>query len=404
MGGPSSEAGAGGDALPVLIVGSGLAGYNTARELRKLDADTPLVIISRDAGDFYSKPMLSNALAGNKSAKDLVMKPAATMAIELNATVRAHTEVGAIDAAARSVTLTDGTSIAYRDLVLALGADPIRLPLEGDGAPDVLSVNDLQDYARFADALEGATTVAILGAGLIGCEFANDLLARGIKPVVIDIAQRPLSRLLPESAGAALQQRLQDAGVEFRFGSGVARVTRIAAPGASAHASYQLQLQDGGALHADLVLSAIGLRPRTALAEAAGLAVERGVKVDRMLQASVPHVYAVGDNAQVDGQNLPYVLPLMQQARALGATLAGRPTPVQYPAMPVVVKTPAWPTVVCPPAAGLEGAWSVTHDALQCVAEFVDSDGVLHGFSVHGKATGQRQALVARVGKPAAAA
>lgn len=401
---PSSEAGAGGKTLPVLIVGSGLAGYNTARELRKLDPDTPLVIISRDAGDFYSKPMLSNALAGNRSARDLVMKPAATMASELAATVRTHTEVSAIDTAARTVTLKDGSSMDYRDLVLALGADAIRLPLDGDGAHDVLSVNDLQDYARFADALDGAKTVAILGAGLIGCEFANDLLARGIKPVVIDIAQRPLSRLLPEVAGAALQARLQDAGVEFRFGSGLASVTRVAPQGAAGRVAYQLQLQDGGTLQADLVLSAIGLRPRTALAEAAGLAVERGVKVDRMLQASAQHVYAVGDNAQVDGQNLPYVLPLMQQARALGATLAGRPTPVQYPAMPVVVKTPAWPTVVCPPAAGLEGAWSVTHDALQCVAQFVDNDGVLHGFSVHGKATGQRQALVARVGRSAAAA
>lgn len=404
MSGTSSEWGSGGETWPVLIVGSGLAGYNTAREMRKLDPLTPLVIISRDAGDFYSKPMLSNALAGNKSAKDLVMKLAATMASELAATVRTHTEVAAIDAAARTVTLTDGTSIAYRDLVLALGANAIRLPLAGDGAHDVLSVNDLQDYARFADALEGARTVAILGAGLIGCEFANDLLARGIKPVVIDIAQRPLSRLLPEAAGATLQARLQDAGVVFRFGTGVASVMRVAAQGASARVAYQLQLQDGGALHADLVLSAIGLRPRTALAEAAGLAVERGVKVDRMLQASAAHVYAVGDNAQVDGQNLPYVLPLMQQARALGATLAGRPTAVQYPAMPVVVKTPAWPTVVCPPAAGLDGAWSVTHDALQCVAEFVDSDGVLRGFSLHGKATGQRQTQVARVGRPATTA
>ncbi len=92
--------------------------------------------------------------------------------------------------------------------MLALGADPIRLPLDGDGAHAVLSVNDLQDYARFADALEGGPrAVAILGAGLIGCEFANDLLARGIEPVVIDMAQRPLSRLLPEVAGATLQQR-----------------------------------------------------------------------------------------------------------------------------------------------------------------------------------------------------
>ena len=125
-------------AVPVVIVGSGLAGYTAAREFRKLDRQTPLVVVSRDAAGFYSKPMLSNALAGRKTAATLVMKPAAKMAEELGATVRAHTEVRQIDTSAQAVLLADGESIAYRDLVLALGADPIRLPLEGDGVDDVL--------------------------------------------------------------------------------------------------------------------------------------------------------------------------------------------------------------------------------------------------------------------------
>ena len=116
-----------------------------------------------------------------------------------------------------------------------------------------------------------------------------------------------------------------------------------------------------------------------------------------MLAASAPHVYAVGDNAQVAGHNLPYVLPLMQQARALGATLAGKPTAVNYPAMPVVVKTPAWPTVVCPPPVDAAGAWSVTQDEAQCSAQFLAGDGAVLGFALQGAATTQRQALAARV-------
>lgn len=375
---------------PVVIIGSGLAGYNTAREFRKLDKHTPLVIISRDAADFYSKPMLSNALASKKSAADLVMKTAATMASDLDATVRADTEVVAIDTAARTLTTAGGQTLAYRDLVLALGADPIRLPLEGDAAKDVLSVNDLRDYARFTRALDGAQQVAILGAGLIGCEFANDLLARGVKPTVIDIAERPLARLLPEAAGARMRAQLEAVGVVFCFGTGVQRVDHNGS-------AYRLQLQNGDTLDVDLVLSAIGLRPRTALAQAAGLVVERGVQVDRMLAASRPHVFAVGDNAQVQGHNLPYVLPLMQQARALGATLAGRPTAVQYPAMPVVVKTPAWPTVVCPPPTDAQGGWTVNQDDTQCHCEFIDASGTVLGFTLQGKATAQRQALAARV-------
>jgi len=378
---------------PVVIVGTGLAGWNTAREFRRHDKATPLVVLSRDGAGFYSKPMLSNALAGNKSAAALLMKPADKMAAEVGATVLAQAEVTAIDTAARTLVLADGRSQHWRDLMLALGADPIRLPLAGDAADTVLSVNDLDDYARFAAALDGVRSVALLGGGLIGCEFANDLLARGIRPVVLDLAERPLARLLPEAGSAFLRARLEAAGVGFRMGVSVQRVD--AAP--DAEARLRLTLSDGSTLGADLVLSAIGLAPRTALARAAGLAVNRGIVVDRQLATSAPHVHAVGDCAEVDGLNLPYVMPLMAQARALGATLAGTPTPVAYPAMPVTVKTPACPTVVCPPLPGAAGAWQVAGDAAGCEAVFRASDGRALGFALLGQATARKQALAGEV-------
>jgi rubredoxin-NAD+ reductase len=377
-------------ALPVVIAGSGLAGYTAAREFRKLDKQTPLVVVSRDHAGFYSKPMLSNALASKKTAATLVMKTAATMAEELPAIVLMHAEVRHIDTAARALHLADGTTIAYRNLVLALGADPIRLPLEGDGAADVLSVNDLDDYARFAERLEGVAQVAILGGGLIGCEFANDLLARGVTPVVIDPAAWPLSRLLPPAAGAWLKQRLEAAGASFRFGAAAVRVDRVAT-------GYALTLTDGSRVEAGLVLSAIGLRPRTGIAKDAGLAVGRGIVTDLHLHTSAAHVYALGDCAEVVGHTLPYVLPIMQQARALAATLTGTPTAVTYPAMPVVVKTPACPTVVCPPPMDVGGQWQVQAGADALEARFVDADGALRGFALMGGATTQRQALAALV-------
>ena len=376
--------------MAVVIVGSGLAGYTAAREFRKLDRQTPLVVVSRDAAGFYSKPMLSNALAGRKTAATLVMKPAAKMAEELGATVRAHTEVRQIDTSAQAVLLADGKSIAYRDLVLALGADPIRLPLEGDGADDVRSVNDLDDYARFAERLDGVSQATILGAGLIGCEFANDLLTRGIVPTVIDPAAWPLSRLLPTAAGAWLRERLEAAGVRFLFAAAASRIDCSAR-------GYTLGLNDGSRIEAGLVLSAIGLRPRTAVARDAGLAVQRGIVTDRRLATSAAHVYALGDCAEVEGLTLPYVMPIMQQARALAATLAGTPSAVLYPAMPVVVKTPACPTVVCPPPVGAGGEWSVQSDAQALEARFHGVDGRLLGFALMGSATAQRQALAAQV-------
>ncbi len=377
--------------LPVVVIGSGLAGYAVAREFRKLDPETPLLLLSRDHAGFYSKPMLSNALAGQKTAASLLMKSAEKMASELKADIRAGVSVSHIDAAARKVTAGTGAVIAFRDLVLALGADPIRPAMSGDAADAVRSVNDLDDYARFAEALEGAKSVAILGAGLIGCEFANDLLHRGITPTVLDVADRPLSRLLPVEASVWLRERLEAAGVSFRFGVVASRVDRVDGGG------MRLSLSDGGALRADRVLSAIGLQPRIALAKAAGLAAARGITADRLLATSAAHVYAVGDCAEVLGLNLPYVMPLMQQSRALAATLCGRPTPVAYPAMPVLVKTPACPTIVCPPPPGAVGEWQVVSTDGACEARFVSADGSLLGFALLGTATSKKQTWAAEV-------
>ena len=375
---------------PLVIVGSGLAGYNLAREFRKLDKETPLVVVSRDHAGFYSKPMLSNALAGKKTAATLVMKAAEKMREELNATLLTHTGLKRLDTAAQTVEFSNGETLHYRDLALALGADPIRLPLAGDAEPEVMSVNDLDDYARFAERLEGADTVAILGGGLIGCEFANDLLHRGVAPTVIDVAGTLLSRLLPPQASERLQGKLEAAGVAFRLGVSVSRVDRDGN-------GYQLTLSDGSRLFADRVLSAIGLKPRTSLAAEAGIATQRGITTDRLLATSAPHVYALGDCAEVAGLSLPFVLPLMAQTRALAATLAGTPTPVVYPAMPVTVKTPACPTVVCPPLPGAEGSWSVELSDDACTARFTDAAGQLLGFALLGAAVSQRQALAVQV-------
>lgn len=382
----------------VVIVGSGLAGYNLARELRKADAEVSIVVVSQDQAGFYSKPMLSNALAGKKTATSLVMKPAEKMAEELRARILPQTQVIGIDTASQTITLSSGDSLPYRDLVLAVGAHQIHVPLAGDAAEAVISVNDLDDFARFAEALDAqphgqaVQRVVILGAGLIGCEFANDLLARGIHATVIDPADRALSRLLPAQASQALQSKLSASGVQFHFG-----VTATAL--SHGEQALTLTLSDGSTIETDLVVSAIGLKPHTDLARGIEADVRRGVVVNRLLQTSVPHVYALGDCAEVDGHWLPYVMPLMQQARALAATLAGTPTQVNYPAMPVIVKTPAWPTVVCPPPHDAAGVWVVNATDEGLDARFVSSTDPerLLGFALQGKAVTQRQALVAQL-------
>lgn len=370
---------------PIVIIGTGLAGYTLARELRKLDSTTPLAFITADDGGLYSKPMLSNALLRGKAPAELVSADAAKMAADLDALITTRTRVEAIDTAAHTVT-AGGKTVAYARLVLAVGARPIRLPLEGDGAAAVLTVNNLDDYAQFHARLQGPQRVAVIGPGLIGCEFANDLAAAGHAVTVIGPDAHPLGRLLPGAAGQAVQQALAAIGVQWRLGTTVARVERDGS-------AYRLRLADGSALQADVVLSAIGLQADTRLAQQAGLAVNRGIVVDGQLRSSAPDVYALGDCAEVNGSVLPFVLPLMEQARTLAAVLAGREAAVSYPPMPVAVKTPACPVVVAPPAPGQSGEWQVQVEAQGVRAEFVDGTQLL-GFALTGSATAARQALV----------
>ena len=370
---------------PIVIIGSGLAGYNAAREFRKLDPRTPLVIVSADGGEFYSKPTLSNALAAKKAPEQIPLNSAAQMAEQLKATVRPRTRVTALEPEQRRVRI-GGEALPYSKLVLAIGAEQIRLPLEGDAAGRVLSVNSLDDYARFRAALAAGSKVLIIGAGLIGCEFANDLAASGYPVDVVDIAEQPLPRLLPAAGAALLKEKLAALGVTWHLGASVKAVNGDGD-------AFNVALTNGRSVAAGIVLSAVGLRPQLALAKNAGLKTNRGIVVNRHLESSVPGVYALGDCAEVEGLVLPFVMPIMHAARALAATLAGKRTPVSYPAMPVLVKTPACPTIVSPPASGA-GEWQAVSAAGGVKSLFRDATGKLLGFALNGSATAERAQLV----------
>jgi len=242
-------------ANPIVIIGSGLAGYAVARELRKLDAEQSILLLSADHAGFYSKPMLSNALSTGKTPDLIINGDAVKMASQLDIAIRPNCRVWAINKTSRTVTVDDNEQIAYHKLVLALGADQIRLPLHGSGVDKILTVNDLDDYRRFRHALIDKKRVVIIGAGLIGCEFANDLAAAGYKVDVVDIAEKPLGRLLPPEAGAFLQQKLEAIGVNFHFDTSVQSIDQ-------AGEEMHLTLASGVMLDTDIVLSSVGLSPR----------------------------------------------------------------------------------------------------------------------------------------------
>lgn len=370
---------------PVVIVGTGLAGYNLAREFRKLDSDTPLLLITADDGRSYSKPMLSTGFAKNKDADGLIMAEPGVMAEQLKAEVRTHTRISGIDPGHKRLWIGE-EQVTYRDLILAWGAQTVQVSVEGDGAEAIFPINDLEDYARFRAAAAGKQRVLILGAGLIGCEFANDMSQGGFQVELVAPCEQVMPTLLHPAAAGAVQAGLEGLGVRFHLGPVLTRLQRVAG-GLEAH------LSDGTLIPCDLVVSAVGLRPRIDLAAAAGLQVNRGVVVDRQLRSSHANIYALGDCAEVDSLNLLYVMPLMSCARALAQTLAGNPTAVTYGPMPVTVKTPACPLVVSPPPHGRDGTWRVEGQGMDLKVLCHDADGNLLGYALTGSAVMEKLAL-----------
>ena len=374
---------------PVIILGTGLAGYGVAKEFRKHDSETPLILISSDDGRSYSKPMLSTGYTKGTTANDLAQLDAGSMAKQLRASVWTMTPVLDIDTDNQTIKIGDvATTIHYSKLVLALGADTITPPISGDGSEFVYSINDLLDYDDFRTAVKktDAKKVCIIGGGLIGCEFTNDLINGGFETETVDPLGYCLPTLLPEPAGKAVQRALEEKGAKFHFGPLVTEVNR-------SDNSLSVSLNNGEKIEADLVICAVGVKPRTNLAEKAGIVVNRGIVTNRLLETSAKNVYALGDCAEVDGLSLVYIAPLMACAKALGKTLAAQQTSVVYPAMPVTIKTPACPVVVSPPARGAQGEWNIQQDGNNVIARFCDNTGKLLGFALTGEGTKEKVRL-----------
>lgn len=367
---------------PIIIIGSGLAGYMLAKEFRKLDKDTPLTIVTASDGRFYSKPLLSTALTQKKEPEVLAVSSAAGMAEELHAVVLNHTSVESIVAEQHKIQLHHNEDLSYSKLVLACGAEVLQAPLKGNAVSKIYSVNDLQDYTRFREALVGKKKIAILGSGLVGCEFANDLANAGFEVSLIAPDQYPLQRLVPSKIGECVHQAFTEAGIQFHLGRFVTAVD-------FQDAHYQLSLSDGSFLEADLVLSAVGLKPNLKLAQTAGLESKCGIVVDQQLRSSQSDIYALGDCAEVMGQVNLYVAPLLQSARVLAQGLAGQQASLNYPIMPIVIKTPLCPVSVHWPPKGQAFEWQFSGEGIHARGLAYQGDRLL-GFALAGNCVKER--------------
>ena len=357
---PAVPAAASGDD-GIVIVGAGRAGWAVAQALREQGCTGPITMVSACSGDVYDKPQLSVAVARGLDPGALVREGAATAAARLGVRLRSGTHAVAIDARARRLRTTRGT-LRWRHLVLAQGAEP-ALPAVLPPAL-VWRVNDLAAYQRLRAALAaGPQRVTIVGAGLVGCELANDLALAGHAITLLDVQDRPLAAQLPAVASARLLQAWQGLPIHFMGGVRVAGVERWGADAGG----LRVTLQDGSAIEADHVVAATGLRTAGRLAASAGLAfdsVAGGIVVQADSGAtSVPGIHALGDCVVVGGQASRYIEPIARQARAIAAhLLQSSLPPVDAPVPPLLrVKTSALPiSVTGGPQGG--GAWHTEVD------------------------------------------
>ena len=272
----------------MVVVGAGQAGGRAALALRAAGHAGPIVLVGSERAAPYERPPLSKEfLKGERSAASFTLAGSDALAAA-GIDFRPATTATAIDRVERTVTLDDGSALSYARLLLATGREPRRLPLAPGLARAVHVLRDLADAEALRATLVPGARLAIVGGGFIGLEVAASARALGADATVIEILPRLLARCVPAQIAARLERRHAAAGVELLLGRRIEQMAP-AARGAT------IRLDDGHLVEADAVLVGIGATPRTALAEAAGLAVDRGILVDETLRTSDPDIFAAGD-------------------------------------------------------------------------------------------------------------
>ncbi len=271
----------------ILIVGGGAAGFAAAEKLRREQYRGSIVMLNNDDTPPVDRPNLSkDYLAGTAPESWVPLRPA-TFYHKNGIDLRLNSNVSDIDATSRQVILSDGSKLSYDRLLLATGAEPVRLSIPGAGQPHVCMLRSLGDCRAIIERAKTARRVVVLGASFIGLEVAAALRTRGLEVRVVAPDKRPMERILGPQMGDFVRSLHEEHGVVFHLEDT-----------ASAIDGQQVTLKSGGTLEADLVVVGIGVRPRIEIAERAGLVIDRGIKVNEYLETSAPEIFAAGDIAR----------------------------------------------------------------------------------------------------------
>lgn len=336
----------------VVIVGAGIAGWSVAEAVRALDADIPVTLVTACAGDAYHKPELSIALGRGLTRQRLVKETGREKAARLGIRLMPETFAVGLDAARRRLRTTQGT-LPFTKLVLAHGAAPVLPAI----LPPHLCwrINSLDAWCALHAALTPASRVAIIGAGMVGCELADDLAQAGHAVTLLDRTALPLGALLPDAAARRLAARFASSGIAFTGGVEVRGLSR-------GEGGLVLETSAGRVM-ADHVVSAIGLATETRLARTAGLAVANGIVVNpATLETSAPGIHALGDCISLAGAPCRFIEPIARQAQVIAHAVLGLPcAPYAHSAPVIRLKTRALPLVIEGDVSG-DGEWRVVRE------------------------------------------
>lgn len=379
--------------LPLVILGSGMAGYQLATELRRLGDQRPILMLTEDSGDFYSKPLLSTALAKKQQPEQLIASTGEQQAEKLQLTLIPFTRVTAIQPEQKLI-VTAQQNIQYQQLVIATGARPNlpAIPTPDPALGKALhTVNNLEDYRQLRNQLEPNSKTMIIGGGLVGVEMAQDLLAANFEVTLIARSNSLLDQLIPAPAAELLEEKLLEQGLKLYKNTSA---TAITSQSSGSINNWQIETDQQVTLNANTIICATGLHPRIRIAAEAGLATGEGIQVNQQLKTSADDIYALGDCAEILGLNLMYVQPMMASARVLAAYLAGDTSAkLTLEALPILIKTPSCPVVAAPPAKNAQGSWHYQTDSDSVIAEFKSAEDQLLGFALVGKAVRQKTRL-----------
>ena len=327
-----------------VIVGAGRAGWQMAQALRAQDAAMPITLVTSCNGDVYDKPLLSVAMARGIAADELPREKGAVAALRLDIKLLANTQAIRITPSSRQLRTSRGT-LRYQHLVLAHGAKAKELPQ----FPSALCwrINHLQAYAKLCKALGGShKSIAIVGAGLVGCELANDMALAGHTVTLLDVAARPLAAALQDNQSAQLLQAWRSLPLVFIGGVQVTHVSPVTAQDPSGQ--KRIAINNGQTLTVDHIIVAAGLQTPNQLAQSAGLAWNNGIDVHaQSLATNVDGIHALGDCIAINGRVSRYIEPIGRQAKTIAANILGRePLPYVTGRAPLRIKTPSLPFTV----------------------------------------------------------